>query len=179
MTATNRLRVATIDTARAIDMACSEVESAVGLPVLPEFQEIECGNLIIELRLGSETIHTPHPSRLASAVDAAAANLEVLSSWKASASPEPARRHCLDVMEVGCEPLPQVARRAFDDDLPTAEWDRANSSWHLAVPSVCSGKAIVGLSHRRGYSHRFTAHDAAALKRGLSPEHRQGPSEHS
>ena len=87
MTATNKLRVATIDTARAIDTAC----------------------LIIELRLGSETIHTLHPSQLASAVDTAAANVEVLSSWKASASPEPAHRHCLDVMGVGYKPLPQVA----------------------------------------------------------------------
>jgi hypothetical protein len=64
MTATNRLRVATIDTARAIDTACSEVESAVGLPVHLEFHEIECGNLIIEFRLGNETIHTPTPHNL-------------------------------------------------------------------------------------------------------------------
>jgi hypothetical protein len=170
MTATNKLRVATIDTAHAIDKARSEVESAVGQPVHAEFQEIEGGNLIIELQLGSETIQTPHLSRLASAVDKAVANIEVLSSWKESASPEPTPRRCPDVMGVGYEPLPQVAQRAFDDDLPTAKWDRANSAWHLAVPSVCSGKAIVGMSHRRGYSHRFTAHDAFALRCGLAPE---------
>jgi hypothetical protein len=169
MTATNKLRVATIDTAHAMDIACSDVEAAVGLPVRAEFQEIEGGHLIIELQLGSEAVHTPHPSRLASAVDNAVANVQVLSSWKESAFPEPTPRHSPHVMGVGYEPLPQVAHRAFDDDVPTAKWERSDSSWHLAVPSVCSGKAIVGMSHRRGYSHRFTAHDAAALRCGFAP----------
>ena len=95
MTATNKLRVATIDTAHAIDIACSVVLSAVGLSVRAEFQEIEGGSLIIELRIGNESVHTPHPSRLACAVDKAAANVEVLSSWKESASPEPTPRRCL------------------------------------------------------------------------------------
>ena len=101
MTATNKLRVATIDTAHATDIARSEVESAVGLPVRAEFQEIEDGNVIIELQLGNESVHTPHHSRLASAVDKAGANLEVLSSWKESAFAEPTPRHRPDVMGVG------------------------------------------------------------------------------
>jgi hypothetical protein len=71
-------------------------------------------------------------------------------------------------MGIGDQQLPEVARRALDDDLPTAKWDRSDSSWHLAVPSVCNGKAIVGMSHRRGYDHRFTVHDAAALRCGLN-----------
>jgi hypothetical protein len=167
MTATNKLRVATMDTAHAIDIACSVVLSAVGLPVRAEFQEIEGGSLIIELQVGNESVHTPHPSRLACTVENAAADVEVLSSWKEPASPEPTPRHCPEVMGVVYESLSEVAQRAFDDDLPTAKWDRADSSWHLAVPSVCSGKAIIGMSHRRGYSHRFTVHDAAALRCGL------------
>jgi hypothetical protein len=167
MTATNKLRVATIDTHHAIDIARSVVLSAVGLAARAEFQEIEGASLIIELQLGNESVHTPHPSRLASAVDKAAADVEVLSAWKESARPEPTPRHCPDVLGVGYEPLPQVAQRALDDDLPTAKWDRSDASWHLAVPSVCSGKAVVAMSHRRGYSHRFTTHDAAALRCGL------------
>jgi len=168
MTAKNMLRVATPDTALAIDLACSDVESALGLRVRAEFQEIEGGNLIIELQLGDEAVHSPHPSRLASAVDEAVANVEVLSSWKESTSPEPTPRHCPDVLGMGYEPLPQVAQRALDDDLPTSMWDRSDSSWHLAVPSLCGGKAIVGMSYRCGYSHRFSAHDAAALRSGLA-----------
>ena len=168
MTSKNMLRVATPDTAHAVDIACSEVESAVGLRVRAEFQEIEGDNLIIELQLGEEAEHSPHPARLASAVDKAVDSVEVLSSWKGSTSSEPPSRRCPDVLGVGYEPLPQVAQRALDDDLPTAQWDRSDSSWHLAVPSVCGGKAIVGMSYRGGYSHRFSAHDAAALRSGLA-----------
>jgi hypothetical protein len=168
MTAKSMLRIATPDAAHAMDIACSDVESAVGLPVRAEFQEIESGNLIIELQLGDETIDTPHPSRLASAINGAVANIEVLSSWTESPSPDPHPRRCPDVLGVGYEPLPPVAQRALDDNLPTAKWDRSDSSWHLAVPSVCGGKAIVGMSSRGGYSHRFTTHDVAALRCGLA-----------
>ncbi len=168
MTAKNMLRVAMPDKAHAIDIACSDVESAVGLRVRAEFQEIEGSNLIVELQLGDGAEPAPHPSRLASVVDRSVPQLDVLSSWEETSSPAPTPRQCPSVLGVGYEPLPEVAQRAHDDDLPTAQWDRADSSWHLAVPSVCSGKAIIGMSRRHGYSHRFTAHDAAALRSGLA-----------
>jgi hypothetical protein len=168
MTAKRMLRIATPDALHAMNTACSDVESAVGLPVRAEFQEIEGDNLIIELLLGDEALHVPHPSRLASAIDKAVPNMEVLSSWTESTTPEPAPQKCPDVLGVGYEPLPQVAQRALDDDLPTAKWDPSDSSWHLAVPSVCRGKAIVGMSYRKGYEFRFTTHDAAALRSGLA-----------
>ena len=81
MNATNMLRIATADTAGAVDSACSEVEMAVGLPVRPEMQEIENGCLIVELRLGDAHVHTPSPSRLAIAVDKSTTDVEVLSAW--------------------------------------------------------------------------------------------------
>ena len=162
------LRVATLNTAHAVDAACSDMESAVGLRVRAEFQEIEGRNLIVELQLGDEAESSPDASRLASVIDGAVSTIEVLSSWTESTLPEPTPRQCPDVFGVGYEPLPDVAQRALNDDLPTAQWDRSDSSWHLAVPSVCGGKAIVGISYRGGYSHRFTAHDAAALRSGLA-----------
>jgi hypothetical protein len=168
MTAKNMLRVAVSDRAHAIDDARSVIQSAAGLRVRAEFQEIEGRHLIIELQLGDEAEESSHPARLASAIDQAVAGVEVLSSWRESASPQTHTRRCPDVLGVGYEPLPEVAQRALDDDLPTAKWDRTDSSWHLAVPSVCEGKAIVGMSHRAGYSHRFTAHDVAALRSGLA-----------
>jgi hypothetical protein len=168
MTAQNKLRVATLDTDQAVNIACSDVESAVGLRVRAEFQEIEGRNLIIELNLGDGAELSPHPSRLAAEVDRAVANMEVLSSWKESTPPAPLPRYCPEVLGVGYEPLPHVALRALDDDLPTAKWDRSDSSWHLAVPSLCFGKSIIAMSYRSGYSHRFTAHDAAALRSGLA-----------
>jgi hypothetical protein len=168
MTVTNKLRIATVDSAHAADIACSAVGSAVGQPVWAEFQEIEGGTLIIELHLGDEEVHAAPSSELASAVDKAVFDVEVLSSWKESISPEPRPRHCSDVLGVGYEPLPQIAQRAIDNNLPTAQWDRSDSAWHLAVPSVCRGEPIVGMSRRGGYSHRFTTYDAVALRLGLA-----------
>jgi len=54
MTEKTMLRVATLNTAHAIDVACSDMESAVGLRVRAEFQEIEGCNLTVELRLGDD-----------------------------------------------------------------------------------------------------------------------------
>ena len=82
MTAKNMLRVAIPDEAHAIDIACSDVEFACGLPVRAEFQEIEGSNLIIELQVGDETEPSPHPSRLSYVVDETASRIEVLSSWR-------------------------------------------------------------------------------------------------
>jgi hypothetical protein len=168
MTTKNMLRVATLDMDCAVDDARSDIQSAVGLRVRAEFQEIEGDSLIIELQLGDEVEQSGPPARLASVIEQAVASVEVLSTWKESSSPEPHPRHCPDVLGVGYEPLPQVAQRALDDNLPTAQWDRSDSSWLLAVPSVCGGKTIVGMSRRGGYSHRFTTHDVAALRRGLA-----------
>ena len=81
MTATNRIRIATTDSQDAVGVACSEVESAVGLPVQVEFQEIEGECLILELRLGDDNVPSPSPSRLAVAVDKAVPDVEVLSAW--------------------------------------------------------------------------------------------------
>jgi hypothetical protein len=52
--------------------------------------------------------------------------------------------------------------------LPTAQWDYSDSEWHLAVPSFCTSQRIVGMSHRGGYSQRFTSLDVAAIQRGLA-----------
>ncbi len=78
MTVRTMLRVATLDTAHAADVACSDVESAVGLRARAEFQEIEGGNVIVELQLGDEAEPAPHPSRLASVIDGAVSTIEVL-----------------------------------------------------------------------------------------------------
>jgi hypothetical protein len=162
------LRIATPDADRAIEIACSDVESAVGLPVRAEFQEVEGGKLIIELQLGGTTARSHNPSQMASAVGEKVSNLEVLSSWTQPTSLQPVPRPCPDVLGVGYERLPHVAQRALADGVPTAEWDRSNSCWRLAVPSICRDTAIVGMSHRSGYSHRFTAHHAATLRLGLA-----------
>jgi hypothetical protein len=168
MRAINKLRISTTDASNALDLACSEVESAVGLPVQAEFQEIEGYRLILELRLGTETVFSPPASRLAHAVDSSATELEVLSAWSEDARPALAPKFCQDVLSTELDAMPPVAHRAISDDLPTAVWDRARNSWLLAVPSACHEQPIVGLLHRSGYSHRFTTVDVRAIRSGLA-----------
>jgi hypothetical protein len=168
MRAINKLRISTTDASNALDLACSEVESAVGLPVEAEFQEIEGNCLILELRLGTEAVLTPSALRLAHAVDSRAAEVEVLSAWSENPTVTPAPKFCADVLSADLDAMPAVAHRAVSDDLPTAEWDRSRNAWHLAVPSACREQPIVGLLHRSGYSHRFTTVDVRALRSGLA-----------
>jgi hypothetical protein len=170
MTAANMIRIATTDTTEAVELACSEVKNAVGLPVTAAFQEIEGGCLILELRLGNESGLTPSPSRLAAIVDQSSSNVDVLSAWKvrsSSASPPP--RHSDTILTPPHDPIPSVARRAVHDGLPTAEWRSNEGSWQLAVPNVSASRpTTVGLSRRRGYSQRFSSLEAAAIQRGLA-----------
>jgi hypothetical protein len=170
MTASNMIRIATTDTTGAVEIACSEVKIAVGLPVTAAFQEIEGGCLILELRLGNESGLTPSPSRLAAVVDESLSNVEVLSAWKvrsASASPPP--RHSDTILTPLHDSIPSVAHRAVHDGLPTAQWQSNEGSWQLAVPNVCAIQpTMVGLSRRRGYSQRFSSLEAAAIQRGLA-----------
>jgi hypothetical protein len=166
--ATNKLRIATTDASNALDIACSEVESAVGLPVEAELQEIEGGHLIVEIRLGTDAVLSPPASRLAHAIDQSAADIEVLSAWNEPVHLAPGARFCEDVFGAEHDVMPPVALRALEDDLPTAQWDRGVSRWYLAVPSECRDQVIVGMIHRSGYSHRFTTVDAFALRNGLA-----------
>jgi hypothetical protein len=170
MTASNMIRIATTDTTDAVEIACSEVKNAVGLPVTAAFQEIEGGCLILELRLGIESGLTPSPSRLAAVVEESSSNVEVLSAWKVrSASATPAPRPSDAVLTPLHDPIPLVARRAIHDGLPTAQWQSNEGSWQLAVPNVSANlPTMVGLSRRRGYTQRFSSLEAAAIQRGFA-----------
>jgi hypothetical protein len=168
MRATNKLRISTTDASNALGMACSEVESAVGLPVQAEFQEIEGDCLIVEIRLGTDAVLSPPASRLAHSIDKSANDVRVLSVWSEPVRSTPAAKFCADVLGADHDAMPPVALRAIEDDLPTAQWDRSTSIWHLAVPSECRDQVIVGMLHRTGYSHRFSTVDAFAFRSGLA-----------
>lgn len=168
MRATNKLRISTTDSSNALDVACSEVESAVGLPVQAELQEVEGDCLIVELRLGTDAVLSPPASRLAYAIDKSASDVEVLSAWSEPVRATPAARFCEEVLGADHDAMPPTAVRAIADNLPTAQWDRSASSWHLAVPSECRAQVIVAMLHRSGYSHRFTTVDAFACRNGLA-----------
>jgi hypothetical protein len=169
MAPTSKLRIATADVAGALDVVRNEVEHATGLAVHPVLQEVDTTALVVEVAVASPA--KVDPKSLARFVDAAAGSLDVLGSWTETPdgtqdAPRPAL--VLDVVE---DPLPEAARRAVRDDVPTAQWlpsvadiaggDR--SYWLLAVPARRSdGAQVVGLSRRQGYSHRFSASEARA-----------------
>jgi hypothetical protein len=169
MTAANMIRIATTDTTDAVEIACSEVKNAVGLPVRAEFQEIEGRCLIVELRVGAASVHTPPPSRLAVVVDRSSTCLEVLGSWKEPSSVAPHPRRSDSVLSVLHDAMPSVAHRALHDRLPTAQWESNDESWHLAVPEVrVLRPTVVGILTRRGYTSRFSSLEAVAIRRGLA-----------
>jgi hypothetical protein len=168
MNTSNKIRIATPDTANAVKLVCSEVASAVGLAVHAEYQEIEGACLILELRVGEQGVAPASPRRMTVAVGRAATDVEVLSAWNEPETASPAPRYSQDVLGVRFDPMPPLAQRALNDNLPTAQWDRTDTSWHLAVPSACAAQPIVALSHRRGYTRRFTSLEAAAIRGGLA-----------
>jgi hypothetical protein len=171
MTSASKVRVAIPDASFALEVATARVRAATGLRAEPEFQEIDRGDLIVELRL-PEVGEWP-PRRVADLVERSAPDLEVLSTWREPVSrlkPRPS----LDgrIMSVHDAALPEVARRAFDDYLPTATWrpiaDGDIAHWQLAVPVVVGGcHAVAILLRRNGYSFRFSALEANVLAAAL------------
>jgi hypothetical protein len=168
MNAIDKIRIAITDTAEAADLACSEISCVLALPVVVEFQEIEGACLILELRLGDEAMPTSHPSLLAAALNKALPHIVILSAWRQGSCLAPIPRYTQNVLAACFDVIPPVADRAFNDNVPTAQWDHSDSEWHLAVPSFCTSQRIVGMSHRGGYSQRFTSLDVAAIQRGLA-----------
>jgi hypothetical protein len=176
MTSTSKLRIAVPDVADALDAVKFEVEEATGFAVEPVFQEIDRSELVVELCLADS--NAADPRRVALAVESSAGNLDVLSTWNESPLPRDlAPRASETVFKDFDYPMPEVARRALSDELPTAQWlptvddvgrgDR--SLWLLAVPVIRSdGPSLVGVRHRHGYSLRFSAHEAASARIGLA-----------
>jgi hypothetical protein len=176
MTSRSKLRVAIPDKADALDVVKAEVESATGFAAQPVFQEVEHAELVVELYLADSS--AADPGHIAHAVESSASDLNVLSTWMESPlCGDPARAASETVFDVMDDPLPEVARRALRDGLPTAQWfptiddvaggDR--SYWMLAVLTNRSeGMPFVGVQRRQGYSYRFSAHEATSARIGLA-----------
>jgi|HubBroStandDraft_1064217.scaffolds.fasta_scaffold33312_2 hypothetical protein len=170
MRSANRIRIATTDKVDAVDIACSEVEAAIGIPVRTELQEIEGPCLILELLLPEDGLRAASTSRLAAAIDQGALSVEVLSTWREPPSSTAVTPRPSDlVLTPPHFDLPAVAARALDDNLPTVQWERDQRSWHLAVPCTQAAQPTrIGLSRRKGYSVRFTSLEVAAIRMGLA-----------
>ena len=178
MSSTSKLRVAITDDTDALDVVKLEVERATGFEAQPVLQEMDHTELVVEMQLSDS--NAADPRRIALTVEQASADLDVLSSWKeADALPLQTARAMPMVIETTDLVLPEVARRALEKDVPTAQWlPRSNeasgghrSCWILAVPSRrCGGAARVGICHRRGYAIRFSANEAESALWSLALE---------
>ena len=166
-----RLRIATPDDSCALSVLAASVPSATGLPVEPTLQEIDRRQLIVEVRVTLQEALTP--TQLAYMVQRACTHLEVLSGWRES------RSNVSRCSGTGAEVvffddlrLPPVARRAFDDRLPTAGWQHRPGDvphWLLAVPGVdADGRMMAAVARRNGYYHRFLPTDALSLRASLA-----------
>ena len=55
MEPTNKLRVAIPDGKNALQVVTAEIEEATGIGLEPEFQEVDQGDLVVELRLADSS----------------------------------------------------------------------------------------------------------------------------
>jgi hypothetical protein len=100
--------------------------------------------------------------------------VEVLSTWSQTpvlAGAYPARTD--HVVALSDAVLPDLARRAVDDQLPTAQWhsrtDHDVAHWDLAVPVFAAHRpVVVGIRRRNGYALRFSALEADAIAKTLA-----------
>jgi hypothetical protein len=155
-----------------------EVERATGFDAQPILQELDYTDLVIEVQLSDS--NAADPRRIALTVEQASPDLDVLSSWKeADALPLQTAWAVPVVFETTDLVLPEVARRALEDEVPTAQWlpksnnvsDGDRASWIFAVPSRrCGGSARVGICRRRGYANRFSANEAESALWSLALE---------
>lgn len=167
-----KLRIATVNHPRMVDVVLTQVLQATGLSAQPVLQEIDRRELIVELVFNS--VGSCSARDLAQRIQSSAPNLEVLGSWHVlEASPSYGPPRSRTILFSDDESVPPLARRAFDDQVPTAGWQPTagsdNSHWLLAVPLAGSdGRMVAALARREGHYHRFTAQDAVRLRGTLA-----------
>jgi hypothetical protein len=168
----SRLRVSIPESSSALEAVTSGVHQATGFEVEPALQELDNGHLIVEL-----SVHDPgrsSPREVTELIEQSAPELDVLSAWRGVEQDHCPQAAAADrVLRVQDSPLPDVARRAVDDNLATAKWhptcDEYAAHWLLAVPVRGAERAgLVALRRREGYSYRFSALDASQLLASVS-----------
>jgi hypothetical protein len=80
MEPTSKLRVVVPDGANALRVVTTEIEEAAGIALEPELQEVDGGDLVVELRLADSSICDP--KLVVRAVERLSDDLEVLSTWQ-------------------------------------------------------------------------------------------------
>jgi hypothetical protein len=170
MESPNKIRVAVPSGLGALALVKVEVAAALGAVPSPELQELECGQIVVEMKL-PEASHLPStPSDLAQEIARGTSNLEVLSAWHEPTSVPPAPKPPAAVLRSSEVALSLVAVRALADNLPTSTWRAHYGHWTLGVPFPAEdGTRSVAISQRRGYSRRFSSLEVAATRQSLHP----------
>jgi hypothetical protein len=174
MASTIKLRVSLADTSSAIDLVMDRIQHATGLAAQPDYQELDRRELIVELSLPYAQVR--QPSGLARIVERHSSDFELLSTWREAGSGTDLHRCSpTEMCKESDRVLPRSARRAVADQLPTARWqasrDGQPSHWELAVPVVGRHDGVIAaVARRSGYSHRFSALDAQALRMQVATE---------
>ncbi len=175
MTATSRLRVAISDSAEALEIVKLEVEGATGCSARPEFQESELDALVVEMRLVDSDPAVL--SLVARAIERTSPALDVLGVWSESPPDRmPSAVTTKTVYSGTDDSMPDIAKRAVRDELPSAQWyprrggvTSVRPHWQLAVPALLAdGEKVVAVRRRNGYSRRFTTDDAVSTWLGLA-----------
>ncbi len=170
---TSKLRIALRDNPEDIEFVRTKVEADTGMVLEPEFQEIDTTQLIVELRVAGAGGHGR--DHLAEAVGGSVPEVDVLSTWHELPSTNGPGRPAFDaVVVVPTADAPEAVHRSLCSGIPTAMWcasrpgdDRTGlgSGWLLSVPLDHGGiSPVTALARRRGYSIRFSAHDADAVR---------------
>ena len=169
MTDSYRLRVATARDATALILVRAQVTAALGQAAEPTLQELDCDQVVVELRVPSGIEVPQTPASIARAVEQSSSAIEVLGSWREAPSEGMLRPRLPErvrgLREAMTEPL---ALRAIVDGVPTAAWDREEHRWALEVPgTTATGERAVGTSGRPGYGRRFSALEAEGVRLGI------------
>lgn len=173
-----KLRVATPDSPDALLRVQDAFEETAGVWVEPQLQEIDRGELIVEVLVSDRPLIplvTPSTRLAAQAVGGSDVDVSVLSAW-VEERPESIRTKPLRVTSVedsvgrsDCEAI----ERATQDDVATAVWCPTavrggtgdSGVWQLAVPFYGPDwSSCVAVSERSGYPYRFSSDDALGFR---------------
>lgn len=169
MTDAHKLRVATADHPAALSLVRAEVAGALGVVPGTDLQELDGGEVVVELSLPCRADLPATPADLARLVRRWVGPVEVLGAWRQrSGAGASACRAGGDVVVPHRAAEDPVAARAMVDGVPTAAWQSAERRWTLGVPRVLGdGSLRVVVARRGGYHARFTDADVAAHLRLL------------
>jgi len=175
MTVARKLRVATPDSSDALRLVQDGFEEVTGLFVEPELQEVDRGELIVEILVEVPPLIPvvgPTTELVSRAVERSEFDMSVLSGWiEERPKSFPTMLPITAMSELSTTTDHEAVNRAAHDELATSVWchdtDEAGEPgvWQLAVPFCRKDRSVfVALSERRGYPYRFSHQEVVGFR---------------